>query len=78
MPQAQRHPPRMRGIQYFRASAASWTRCHLCGPFSLEGRSGILGGFNRSSQHALYGSRGGPRRELPQVFSSRVSFEVWS
>ena len=34
------------------------------------------GGFNRSSQHSLYGSLGGIRREFPPVFSSRGFFEA--
>ena len=39
-----------------------------------DGRN--LGGFNRSSQHSLYGSLGGIRREFPPVFSSRGFFEA--
>ena len=35
-----------------------------------------IGGFNRSSQHSLYGSLGGIRREFPPVFSSRGFFEA--
>jgi transposase InsO family protein len=35
---------------------------------------GVQGGFNRSSQHSLYGSLGGIRREFPPVFSSRGFF----
>ena len=37
---------------------------------------GSQGGFNRSSQHSLYGSLGGIRREFPPVFSSRGFFEA--
>jgi putative transposase len=35
---------------------------------------GVQGGFNRSSQHALYGSLVGIRREFPPVFSSQGFF----
>jgi putative transposase len=37
---------------------------------------GVQGGFNRSSQHFVYGSLGGIRRELPPVFSSRGFFRA--
>jgi len=44
---------------------------------SLDYAQSLLGGFNRSSQHGLYGSLGGIRREFPRVSSSRGFFEAW-
>jgi transposase InsO family protein len=38
---------------------------------------GVQGGFNRSSQHRLYGSLGAIRREFPPVSSSLGFFGAW-
>jgi len=38
---------------------------------------GSQGGFNRSSQHFMYGSLGEIRREFPRVFSSQVFSGAW-
>ena len=46
-------------------------------PYSITDVSGILGGFNRSSQHFVSGSLGAIRREFPPVFSSRGFFGAW-
>jgi hypothetical protein len=43
---------------------------------SVMTASGILGGFNRSSQH-FHGSFEVIRREFPLVFSSREFFVAW-
>src|SRR5260370_13975948 len=44
---------------------------------SIVAVSGILGGFNRSSQHPLYGSLVGIRRGVPPVFSSQGLSGAW-
>ena len=49
---------------------------HLCRLLAVFLIAGLVGGFNRSSQHSLYGSLGGIRREFPPVFSSRGFFEA--
>ena len=38
---------------------------------------GFEGGFNRSSQHFMYGSLGEIRREFPLVFSSQGFSGAW-
>ncbi|PJG50242.1 hypothetical protein CVM73_37295 [Bradyrhizobium forestalis] len=58
--------PRLdRGIQYAVASRLN----HGC--------LGVLGDFNRSSQHLVYRSPAAIRREFLPVFSSPGSSEAW-
>jgi putative transposase len=49
-------------------------RCPTPGSLIHHSDRGVQGGFNRSSQHPLYGSLGGIRREFPPVFSSQGFF----